>query len=370
VKRRILVAGLVLSMSGVVSSTTRAETFNVTVSTAPIQGESGFVTFDFIGGDPGQNNTAVVLAFSSDAVLGSFTTSGGALGTLVSGPLTLSDANLLNEWNQSVTFGSTISFQLSLTTNTVTGGIADEFSFFLLDSNGAPFVTSDPTGADSLFDIDVNSPSPLNPIVFTSSSGSATVETTLATRTPTLAPTQTPTASNTATATASVTPSSTPTATFTVTATDTSTATPTLTPTATASNTPTTTAIPTAMPSSTPTATLTSTYSPTVTATSTPPPTDTATATPSATLTSTEIPTPSETPPPCPTPTPVPCVGDCDGSGQVTIDEILTMVNIALGSTNISSCLAGDSNHDSSITIDEILTAVNNALNGCLNGSV
>ena len=59
------------------------------------------------------------------------------------------------------------------------------------------------------------------------------------------------------------------------------------------------------------------------------------------------------------------CVGDCDGSGDVTVDEILTMVNIALGNTPVTTCEAGDANHDGQITVDEILTAVNNALNGC-----
>jgi hypothetical protein len=61
----------------------------------------------------------------------------------------------------------------------------------------------------------------------------------------------------------------------------------------------------------------------------------------------------------------VACVGDCDGKGSVTVDEILTMVNIALGNTNVSACLAGDGNCDGSITVDEILTAVNAALSGC-----
>jgi len=60
-----------------------------------------------------------------------------------------------------------------------------------------------------------------------------------------------------------------------------------------------------------------------------------------------------------------PCLGDCDNSGMVTVDELLTMVNIALGNADESTCDAGDANHDDQITIDEILTAVNNALNGC-----
>jgi hypothetical protein len=78
-------------------------------------------------------------------------------------------------------------------------------------------------------------------------------------------------------------------------------------------------------------------------------------------------PTPDATATPIPTATvnPTSCVGDCNGGGQVTVDEILTMVNIALGNAPISACRAGDANHDSQITVDEILTAVNSALNGC-----
>jgi hypothetical protein len=71
------------------------------------------------------------------------------------------------------------------------------------------------------------------------------------------------------------------------------------------------------------------------------------------------------TPTPTATPTPVPCVGDCNSYGQVTVDEILTMVNIALGDTPVTMCDAGDANHDGHITVDEIITAVNSALTGC-----
>jgi len=64
------------------------------------------------------------------------------------------------------------------------------------------------------------------------------------------------------------------------------------------------------------------------------------------------------------------CVGDCGGEGQVTIDELLTMVNIALGTGSMAECKPGDDNDDGQITIDEILRAVNAALNGCcLDGS-
>lgn len=59
------------------------------------------------------------------------------------------------------------------------------------------------------------------------------------------------------------------------------------------------------------------------------------------------------------------CTGTCDYSGQVTVDKILTMVNIALGNQSINGCWAGDANGDGLITVDEILAAVINALNGC-----
>jgi hypothetical protein len=59
------------------------------------------------------------------------------------------------------------------------------------------------------------------------------------------------------------------------------------------------------------------------------------------------------------------CAGDCNNDTFVTVDELITLVNIALGSADFSACPAGDVNHDVQITIDEILTAVNRALNGC-----
>jgi hypothetical protein len=57
------------------------------------------------------------------------------------------------------------------------------------------------------------------------------------------------------------------------------------------------------------------------------------------------------------------CVGDCDSDDHVTVNEILTMVDVALGNASVSAC--GDANSDGQITIDEILAAVKNALNGC-----
>lgn len=58
------------------------------------------------------------------------------------------------------------------------------------------------------------------------------------------------------------------------------------------------------------------------------------------------------------------CVGDCDETGEVTVDGIVLMVNLAL-SGGADGCAAGDGNNDGQVTVDEIITAVNNALTGC-----
>ena len=75
------------------------------------------------------------------------------------------------------------------------------------------------------------------------------------------------------------------------------------------------------------------------------------------------------TPRPTSTPTATPsvsgCIGDCNGDGVVTVDEIITGVDIALGNVDLSDCDVMDDNGDDVVTVDEILTAVYNALSGC-----
>jgi hypothetical protein len=91
------------------------------------------------------------------------------------------------------------------------------------------------------------------------------------------------------------------------------------------------------------------------------------------------IPTPTPTPPsatdtPTPTVTPISstCVGDCDGSGDVTVNEIITLVTMALGSqTQLSACPHGippGITDVSQVDVAVIIQAVNNALNGCAGG--
>jgi hypothetical protein len=98
---------------------------------------------------------------------------------------------------------------------------------------------------------------------------------------------------------------------------------------------------------------------------STPTPTFTPTQTtapiaPTATNTAATAPTPTATPGP-----PASCAGDCDGSGSVTLEELVTLVAISLHSMPIEACRAGDTDGDQKIALNEIVAAVNSALTGC-----
>ncbi len=59
------------------------------------------------------------------------------------------------------------------------------------------------------------------------------------------------------------------------------------------------------------------------------------------------------------------CVGDCSGNGVVSVNELVMMVNIALGAGEMSSCAGADTNADGSISIDELVRATGAALEGC-----
>jgi hypothetical protein len=59
------------------------------------------------------------------------------------------------------------------------------------------------------------------------------------------------------------------------------------------------------------------------------------------------------------------CAGDCNGDGTVTVNELITAVNIALGNAPVSTCPAVDTNGDGTVTVNELIQAVNSALNGC-----
>ena len=95
------------------------------------------------------------------------------------------------------------------------------------------------------------------------------------------------------------------------------------------------------------------------TATATPPVTVTSTPSRSATVTA----TPSPSPTGVLTPTSA-CAGDCGGDGEVTVDEIVTVVNIALGNAESAACPSGiPAGREADITL--IIQGVGYALTAC-----
>ena len=51
-------------------------------------------------------------------------------------------------------------------------------------------------------------------------------------------------------------------------------------------------------------------------------------------------------------------LGSCNADAEVTIDELIVLVNIALGRSAADVCCSGDANADGQVTTDEILRAV------------
>lgn len=63
--------------------------------------------------------------------------------------------------------------------------------------------------------------------------------------------------------------------------------------------------------------------------------------------------------------TPQVCVGDCSGDRNVTVDEIVTGVNLALGSAALFSCGAFDADGNAEVLIDDLVRGIQFMLSGC-----
>lgn len=59
------------------------------------------------------------------------------------------------------------------------------------------------------------------------------------------------------------------------------------------------------------------------------------------------------------------CVGDCDNSGAVTVNELVIGTNIALERAQLSTCPVFDPNNSGTVTVNELVTGVNNLLDDC-----
>lgn len=62
---------------------------------------------------------------------------------------------------------------------------------------------------------------------------------------------------------------------------------------------------------------------------------------------------------------PTACQADCDGNRQVTIDELVSAVRIALGEALVSTCAAVDFDNSGTVAVNELVAAVARAIEGC-----
>ncbi len=139
----------------------QSSSFDISVDTTPLAGMAGFLAFDFLDGDGLVNNRITLSDFASNATLGTLSLAGDATGSLVPGPLVLSDSAFFDAALQEVTFGTVLSFRLTATAEGPFSPFPDAFSFFLLDDALLPFATDDPSGADTLLAVDIASVNPV-----------------------------------------------------------------------------------------------------------------------------------------------------------------------------------------------------------------
>jgi len=59
------------------------------------------------------------------------------------------------------------------------------------------------------------------------------------------------------------------------------------------------------------------------------------------------------------------CAGDCNHDDRVTVDELVTAVNVALGALPVGRCPDLDRGGDGDVTVDDLIAAVTDALTGC-----
>jgi hypothetical protein len=59
------------------------------------------------------------------------------------------------------------------------------------------------------------------------------------------------------------------------------------------------------------------------------------------------------------------CDGDCRGDGQVTVDELITSVDIAMGGGDPAICPRADTDANGAVSTNELVRAVDRALTSC-----
>lgn len=133
--------------------------YDITLNTSSLNGQSGYLDFQFNPGASGAPAaTATITDFTSGTPASTDQTTNDASG-LLPGTLTLGNGTAYNDLFQGFTYGSTFSFELTLSgaaLDNPSGSIGSTFALSLYAADGVtPLLTTDPNG--SVLTINVNS---------------------------------------------------------------------------------------------------------------------------------------------------------------------------------------------------------------------
>lgn len=136
---------------------------SVSLDTSGLSGtfELAFILTDGSGsGDANNTVTLTNFGFGTGGSAGTvdpLLTTTGASGDFTTG-VTLIDSEFFNVFAETFTAGTLLTFDFGLTTNVDAGGTPDQFSMALLQSDGTPIPSSDPSGALLVVNIDSANP--------------------------------------------------------------------------------------------------------------------------------------------------------------------------------------------------------------------
>ncbi len=154
---------LFLSFAGIASAAPII--YHVTVNASSISGTAGSLDFNFNPGPfASQAASAQVLNFASDGSLaGSPQTIGDVSNAPLPAPVTFDNGSGFNDYFEGFTFGSTLTFDVSLygpalsfPNGTATSGSVFAFSMFSDSGGTVPVLTNNPSGFALLIDVNLD----------------------------------------------------------------------------------------------------------------------------------------------------------------------------------------------------------------------
>jgi hypothetical protein len=162
-RQRLIALACCLTLMLLATGPARAgsQTYNVTVNTSALDGQSGYLDFQLNpGGSGALAVSATVSAFTSDGTLQPGAPLNGVSGDvsgMLPGTLTVRNTTGFNDYFEGFTYGNGVSFELTVSGPGVgtAGTVGSSFAFSLYDGTGTmPLLTTDPNG--SVLTVNVN----------------------------------------------------------------------------------------------------------------------------------------------------------------------------------------------------------------------